>query len=170
MAIPQIMLQRLQTMGAKILSQSDDAIRILTKNGDDIYFDFSRKFNGQILPTWTKKASDGSFSLLDKQLLNHSKRNTLIQQWGADGTILKTENEFKYFNEKAKNFTGKLQEWNSYKIKWDKGAEYYTSINSARGEYYITSDGPVHWSRTVNANRNIRNTQINAPWLLDLNT
>ena len=43
MAVPQIMLRRLQTMGAKILSQSDDAIRFVTKNGDDIRMDSIRQ-------------------------------------------------------------------------------------------------------------------------------
>lgn len=58
MAIPQIMLQRLQTMGAKILSQSDDAIRFITKNGDDISMQWGkRNIFGEMedfVTSWTK--------------------------------------------------------------------------------------------------------------------
>lgn len=168
--VPKIMLQRLQTMGAKVLSQSDDAIRFVTKKGDDITLSYQKSFNGKTLPTWTKKEADGSYSFLSRHLPNNGERSTLILRYGADGTTLKTENKFKYFNEKAKDFAEKLQEWKTYKIRWDKDSEYYTNINSARGEYFLTSDGPVHWSRTIDANRNIRETQVNAPWLLDLNT
>lgn len=58
MAVPQIMLLRLQTMGAKILSQSDDAIRFVTKNGDDISMQWGkRNIFGEmedIVTSWTK--------------------------------------------------------------------------------------------------------------------
>ena len=58
MAIPKIMLQRLQTMGAEILCQSDDAIRFITKNGDDISMQWvKRNIYGEMedfVTSWTK--------------------------------------------------------------------------------------------------------------------
>jgi len=75
MAVPKIMLQRLQTMGARILSQSDDAIRFVTKKGDDISMQWGkREVFGEMedfVTSWTKtNKKTGASASMNRRLSN----------------------------------------------------------------------------------------------------
>lgn len=69
--VPKIMLQRLQTLGARILSQSDDAIRFVTKNGDEISMNW-RKLGNRLtdeVSSWSKVTSDNTWETFRRELL-----------------------------------------------------------------------------------------------------
>ena len=67
-----------------------------------------------------------------------------------------------------------LKEWKTYAIKRPSGEAYtnnYVGTYAARGEYFRTQEGPIHWYQTCKRNNgkiNIYETQVKAPLLHNL--
>ena len=140
MAIPKIMLTRLNALGAKIISKSDNAIHFISKKGDDITISYKTQFNGKTLPTWKKKGADGSYTSLWRNSVNNSERTTILSSYGEN--YQKRESLFKFFDQKAGDkYSGALKEWKTYAIKRPSGEAYtnnYAGTYAARGEYFRT--------------------------------
>ena len=145
--VPKIMLQRLQTLGAKVVSQSDDVIRFITTKGDDITLSYQQSFKGKMLPTWKKRRVGEmlSYSHLFREILDNNQRRTVVRKLLDDGSELRVESLFKYFDDISAN-SGKLQEWVSSGVINRKISTPYLSNykHKAQGLFLPTKEGLEH--------------------------
>lgn len=159
--VPKIMLQRLQTLGAQVLNQTDDMIRFITTKGDDIVISYQDSFKGKILPTWKKRAADGTHSYLFHHLLSGDQLGTTIRKIGSDGNTLTVKSLFKYFSDDSA-YAGKIQKWESKGIIGRKNPSPYLSNYKydSFGEFCPKSDGLEHKFWISNPSSNVRKSNI----------
>lgn len=145
-AVQPIMLQRLQTMGAKILSQSDDAIRFVTKKGDDITMQWGkRNVYGDmenIVTSWKKtNKKTGEIASMNRRF------NYRPDDSSCDLDIITTtkhvnKRKRKDFETEAVHRFWSEEDPNSLKsFKFDVN-DYWSEIaHSASGKSFVTRNG-----------------------------